>query len=267
MPLFGGISAGIALLGMGLSAAQYAKAQKDKKRADAAVQKDLAARPNYSTPQAVKDQLAEAQSRNGAVNPAIQIAQQQAQQQQANQIGAAQRNASSGTQALSAAAEATANANSILPNLVQYQTGYDAQNRQELAGARGAAIDDSRIQQQDMINRNQESANYNLGRVGAAQNDKSQALGLGLAALQTGVSAYGAYGRPNTGTTLPVSTDPRVATAVPTGLNPVAGGMSVPTAGQMPANLPANMQPVNGQFSPYQLAYLKKLGYFQPAAI
>lgn len=264
MPLFGGISAGIALLGLGLSAAQYSKAQKEKKKADAQLQQErmAAAKSAYKTPQAVKDQLADAQSRSGAVNPALQIAQQQAQQQQANQMGFAQRNASSGTQALSAAAEATQSTNSILPNLVQMQTAYDDRNRQELTAARGATMEDSRIMQQDAITRNQDNANYSLGRVGAAQNDKSQALNLGLSALGTAVSAYGSRNATNRN-----AYDPGFAQKVndnymnPTPLAPAASAMTVPTAAT-PTTLAATQMPQ--QYTPMQLAYLKRMGYYNP---
>jgi len=254
MPFGGLLTGGIALAGLGLSAYQYKKAQKEKQKADAALENQRANRPSYKTPQALKDELADAQSRAGAISPAVMIAQQQAQKQQANQIDAAQRNAGSGAQAIQAAANATAQTNSILPGLADLQQNYDLQNRQQLTNARGAGIEDSRTMQQDALNRQQEGAQFELGKVGAAQNDKSQALGLGLAALNAATSIYGV--------SKAFPTQPQVQPDVPT--TPVAGTpTATPTVGATP--IAANPGPISNtldysNLTPLQLAYLRKTG-------
>lgn len=253
MPVFGGISAAIALAGLGMVAGQAAKAKKDKRRAEADEANAKKAQQGYVTPSSVAEQLADARSKVGAINPALTQAYQQAQLSQANQSAFAQRNASSGAQALSAAADAASNTQSILPTLAGQQTAYDQQNRGMLVQALGASTEDSRIKQQVAQEQNMAAQQYALGRVGAAQQDKSQALGLGIQAVSTAAGIYGAgqqirnpYGM--TPTTKTVNT--RGADTTPTNaLAPT--GTTMPTgATQMPSNL-----------TPLQQSYYRRMGY------
>jgi hypothetical protein len=254
---------------LGLSAYQYKKAQKEKQKADAALENQRANRPSYKSPQALKDELAEAKARSGAVSPAVQMAQAQALKQQANQIAAAQRNASSGAQAIQSAANASAQANSILPGLADLQQNFDLQNRQQLTNARGAGIEDSRVMQQDALNRQQEATQFELGKVGAAQNDKSQALGLGLAALNAATSIYGVSKAFPTQQQVPVTaTTPVAGVGVGQGYT-AATGDTIPTptvAGTTAATGATPMaSPIGGTadysgLTPLQIAYLKKMG-------
>lgn len=192
----------IPLAALALSAAgtgwQMSSAAKDKKRATAELEKSRKAQVALETPQAVKDQLADAQSKNGATNPALIGAYQQALQAQANQQSFAQRNASSGAQALSAASEAQSNTQSMLPQLAMMQTDYNQQNRGAYVDALRASTEDSRLKTADAAERNQASQQFALGQLGAANQNRAQAIGAGVAALGSVLNYAGQTAGTNT---------------------------------------------------------------------
>lgn len=246
----------MAIAGLGLSAWQYAQAQKQKRDADEAAKKAMASRPTYQTPAALDEQLSTARAQMNAVDPSILATQQQLQQQQANQMAFAQRNAPSGAQALAAGAEATAQTQSIMPSLAREQRAFSMQNQANLNAALGAHTDDARMRHDDLLGRHADVVNYNLGRVGAAQQDKSQALAMGV---QSGMGLLGAY---NNGLNRMGSFDFQTRTGDYT-TTPV---QSLQPATGMVAAAPVNpaMQQVpmiNGQYSPLVAYYMQQRGF------
>lgn len=168
--------AGVAGLGLGL-VQSFLSSQQQRKQ-DAAFQQALAARPAYQIPQATKDALAQSQAQLNETNPAIIAAQNQLRQQAANQMGFAQNNASSGTSALAAAANANQAYNSAVPQLAQAQTQYHQQNEQNYQQSLAQMARAQENVTADQQEANQALQNYHLGRVGAANSGLGQGLGL-----------------------------------------------------------------------------------------
>lgn len=153
----------------------------------------MSARPQYQISDTVKQQLAEAQSRYNAQNPAIAMAYQQAQQGMAGQMANAQRNASSGAQALAAGAGAQAQLQSIAPQLAAQQAAYSQQQQANLNQARGLMTEEQRTKFADMLATNQARQNYGLGLAQAGSAMKSQGMGAlvqgGLGLATAGLNA------------------------------------------------------------------------------
>jgi hypothetical protein len=170
------IIAGAAInLGSGLyqtisGSQQQKKGQKDFEQA-------MAERPRYEISDTVKQQLAEAQARYNAQNPAIAMAYKQAQQGMANQIANAQRNAASGSQALAVGAGAEAQLQSIIPQLAAQQTAYNQQQYANLNQAQGLMSQEEKTRFSDMLAANQARQNFGLGLAQAGSAMKSQGLG------------------------------------------------------------------------------------------
>lgn len=230
------VATGVGVAGLGLSAYQYFHGQSQKKKADAQLQADMANRPTYKTPQSVLNTAADAQSRLNADNPATIAAKQALQQQSASQAGFAQRNASSGGQAIQAAADANAQMYSAIPSLAAQDQQYRQQNIQNYYSTQNALTDDSRIKFQDQLAANDAQQQYQLGMVGAAQQDKSQALALGV---QSAGMLAGAYARPSVPQT-------RTQQIAPQSL-PLAGQAAYLT--QMQGQYPMNAYPYGNSFS------------------
>lgn len=186
-----------ALIGAGASIYSAEKASSDKKRMDKKAQEALANQPDDKATQSSKNLLVEAQVNKNAINPATQLAYKQAQQGAANQSAFAQRNATSGSEALSVGSTAQNNLQSIVPSLAADQTQFNMANRGQYMNALQNMSEEERRVFESRRNKNNDLMNYYIGRVGAANANQAAAINGGLTALgQAG--AY--YDRQNRGT-------------------------------------------------------------------
>jgi hypothetical protein len=187
MPIIAG-----AVVGLGSGLYQTISGSKQQKQGQKAFEEAMAARPQYEISDTVKQQLAEAQARYNAQNPAIAMAYQQAQQGMANQMANAQRNASSGAQALAAGAGAQAQLQSIAPQLAAQQAAFQQQQQANLNQARGLMSQEEKTKFSDMLATNQARQNFGLGLAQAGSAMKSQGLGAiaqgGLGLASAGLS-------------------------------------------------------------------------------
>jgi hypothetical protein len=195
MPIIAG-----AAIGLGSGLYQTISGSKQQKRGQKAFEAAMAARPQYEISDQVKQQLAEAQSRYNAQNPAIAMAYQQAQQGMAGQMANAQRNASSGAQALAAGAGAQAQLQSIIPQLAQQQAAFQQQQQANLNQARGLMSQEEKTKFSDMLATNQARQNFGLGLAQAGSAMKGQGLGAiaqgGLGLVSAGL--MGKFNKTNT---------------------------------------------------------------------
>jgi hypothetical protein len=175
MPVTAAIIGGAVGLGSGLY--QTISGSKQQKSGQKAFEQAMAARPQYEISDTVKQQLAEAQARYNAQNPAIAMAYQQAQQGMAGQMANAQRNAGSGAQALAAGAGAQAQLQSIAPQLAAQQAAYNQQQYANLNQAQGLMSQEEKTRFADMLAANQAKQNFGLGLAQAGSAMKSQGLG------------------------------------------------------------------------------------------
>jgi hypothetical protein len=172
MPIIAG-----AVVGLGSGLYQTISGSKQQKQGQKAFEQAMAARPQYEISDTVKQQLAEAQARYNAQNPAIAMAYQQAQQGMAGQMANAQRNAGSGAQALAAGAGAQAQLQSIAPQLAAQQAAYNQQQYANLNQAQNAMGEEEMNQFRDQLAANQARQNFGLGLAQAGSAMKSQGLG------------------------------------------------------------------------------------------
>jgi hypothetical protein len=178
---------------------------KQQKSGQKAFEQAMAARPQYEISDTVKSQLAEAQARYNAQNPAIAMAYQQAQQGMAGQMANAQRNAASGAQALAAGAGAQAQLQSIAPQLAAQQAAYQQQQLANLNQAQGLMSQEEKNRFADMLAANQAKQNFGLGLAQAGAAMKSQGLGsiaqggMNLATVGSG-NNFGGYNPTSTAT-------------------------------------------------------------------
>jgi hypothetical protein len=171
------ITIGAGVIGLGTGLYQAISGTKQQKSGQKAFEQAMAARPRYEISDTVKQQLAEAQARYNAQNPAIAMAYQQAQQGMAGQMANAQRNASSGAQALAAGAGAQAQLQSIAPQLAAQQTAYNQQQYANLNQAQGLMSQEEKTRFSDMLAANQARQNFGLGLAQSGSAMRSQGLG------------------------------------------------------------------------------------------
>lgn len=231
------IIAGAAInLGSGLyqtisGSQQQKKGQKDFEQA-------MAERPRYEISDTVKQQLAEAQARYNAQNPAIAMAYKQAQQGMANQIANAQRNAASGSQALAVGAGAEAQLQSIIPQLAAQQTAYNQQQYANLNQAQGLMSQEEKTKYADILAANQARQNFGLGLAQAGSAMKSQGLGA-LAQGGLGLATAGLMSNPNVkltnGNTNPFPT-------TPSNYDGTISGATAPVSSGVQITAPSNMK-------------------------
>jgi len=186
------ITAG-AVIGLGSGLYQTLSGADQQKRGQQAFEEAMANRPKYEISDTVKKQLAEAQARYNAQNPAIALAYQQAQQGMANQMANAQRNASSGAQALATGAGAQAQLQSIIPQLAAQQAAYNQQQYANLNQAQNQMSEEEMNLFKDQLAANQMKQNFGLGLAQAGSAMKSQGIGAlaqgGLGLAQAGIAA------------------------------------------------------------------------------
>jgi hypothetical protein len=240
MPIIAG-----AVVGLGSGLYQTISGSKQQKSGQKAFEQAMAARPQYQISDTVKQQLAEAQARYNAQNPAIAMAYQQAQQGMAGQMANAQRNAGSGAQALAAGAGAQAQLQSITPQLAAQQAAYQQQQYANLNQAQGLMSQEEKTRFSDMLAANQAKQNFGLGLAQAGSAMKSQGLGAmvqgGLGLATAGLNAQGV------GKTLPEGVDLTPAKSIGD-LSGVSTTPTMPTAmykSGMP-NIPTNSLSYNG---------------------
>jgi hypothetical protein len=188
------ITLGSAAIGLGTGLYQAISGSKQQKSGQQAFEQAMAARPQYQISDTVKQQLAEAQARYNAQNPAIAMAYQQAQQGMAGQMANAQRNASSGAQALAAGAGAQAQLQSIAPQLAAQQAAYQQQQYANLNQAQGLMSQEEKNKFSDMLAANQMKQNFGLGLAQSGSAMKSQGLGA-IAQGALGLASAGLSGK------------------------------------------------------------------------
>ena len=191
MPIIAG-----AVVGLGSGLYQTISGSKQQKQGQRAFEQAMAERPQYQISDTVKQQLAEAQARYNAQNPAIAMAYQQAQQGMAGQMANAQRNASSGAQALAAGAGASAQLQSMAPQLAAQQAAFQQQQQANLNQTRGLMSQEEKTKFSDMLATNQARQNFGLGLAQAGSAMKSQGMGA-LAQGGLGLAAAGLMANPN----------------------------------------------------------------------
>lgn len=200
VPIIPLITAGVGLYSAWRSAQQ-------QKEAEEAMKRQMKNRPTYAPSQSVKTLLNDTQGRINAVNPALIQSYQLAQQQAANQMGFAQRNATSGAEALAMASNAQAQVNAAIPKMAMMQADFQQNNLQAYYRALAAMSGEEQNVYQDQLARNSDMVNFQLGRMGAANANLGQGMGLaaaGLSAMGTGMygNVYG-QGQTNNGYRLP----------------------------------------------------------------
>jgi hypothetical protein len=246
------ITAG-AIIGLGSGLYQTISGSKQQKKGQQAFEEAMSARPQYQISDTVKQQLAEAQSRYNAQNPAIAMAYQQAQQGMAGQMANAQRNASSGAQALAAGAGAQAQLQSIAPQLAAQQAAYSQQQQANLNQARGLMTEEQRTKFSDMLSANQARQNFGLGLAQSGSAMKSQGLG---AIAQGGLSLATAGLNANAKTNAKIPTGFTNSNPFPTQTvsdGTISGALAPATTG-VPIAAPAGMTSAfNAPTSPFQV--------------
>jgi hypothetical protein len=238
------VTIGAGVVGLGTGLYQAISGSKQQKGGQKAFEQAMAARPQYEISDTVKQQLAEAQSRYNAQNPAIAMAYQQAQQGMAGQMANAQRNASSGAQALAAGAGAQAQLQSIVPQLAQQQTAYNQQQYANLNQAQNAMGEEEMNQFRDQLAANQMKQNFGLGLAQAGSAMKSQGLGA-IAQGAFGLLSAGLSGKFGGNKTLPQGTE---MSSIPSIGSSTGSATSMPTAmykSGMP-NVPTSSLTYNG---------------------
>jgi len=234
MPIIAG-----AAIGLGSGLYQTISGSKQQKQGQKAFEEAMAARPQYQISDTVKQQLAEAQARYNAQNPAIAMAYQQAQQGMAGQMANAQRNASSGAQALAAGAGAQAQLQSIAPQLAAQQTAYQQQQYANLNQAQGLMSQEEKNKFSDMLAANQARQNFGLGLAQAGSAMKSQGLG-SIAQGGLGLASAGLMGKFNKTNTTNGNTNPFPET--PSNYDGTLSGATAPVSSGVQITAPSNMQ-------------------------
>lgn len=178
-----GLLGGATQLGFGIYDA--IAGAKQRKKAQAALESAMAARPDFQISQEAKDLVTNQQNALNAGNPAIDALYKQNQTAAANVMANAQRNATSGTEAMQAAANAQAMQMAQNPQLAQLQMQSDMANRGALSNALLNMQQQKQIKAQDMLDKNQMWQTYRAGQMAAA----ADRIKSGKASLVQGVNA------------------------------------------------------------------------------
>jgi len=184
----------IPLIAAGAGIYQAINSSQKAKEQEALAQRALNNRQAYQPTEASRMLLADAMNQRNAANPAIILAQQQAQKQAAATSGMAQRYATSGAEALQASANAQAQLQNAQPQIMQAQAAYEANNRNNYYNALQGMGQQQEMVAQDRNNMYSDQFNWRLGRANAANYNASQGINL---AAQGIMSAGTAMGTPN----------------------------------------------------------------------
>jgi hypothetical protein len=197
----GGASAGMSGIGGILGGAvqgvvgvvDWIKAGKERKKYLKESEQALAGLPQYAASQYAKTDLANAQSQANAIDPSIMMQYNKLQQGAANTAAMGQRNAMSGAEAINAAITGQNIAASQAPSIAAQQTQYAMANR----GALSRALQGMTAEEQNVFNSKNAIANqmfnYKLGRLGAAEARKADAIKNvvgGVGAIGTGIGGF-----------------------------------------------------------------------------
>lgn len=176
-----------AALQTGLGIYQAITGGRQAKKNDKLLQQALASSPVYQESPYAARMLADSQGRLNATSPAVLAAYRNANQGAANQAAVAQRNASSGAEAISAGAVSQNQVNNVLPGLAGAQQSFDAQNRGVYYDALGNMTNERDKVFNDQMRRNMDMRNYYLGRTAAGNRN----LQSGINSLASGISGAG----------------------------------------------------------------------------
>jgi hypothetical protein len=147
------------------------KAKKQYNQAEEAHKLAMGGRPSFQISPEVKQRLAMEQAQYNAEDQSIKQARAAQEQALANYMGSAQRNASSGTQALATAGEVAGNTMQGAARLGAQQFQNQLQKGQTLAQAQGAMAQQRGLKFEDALAANQEKQAYELGKMQAYKQD------------------------------------------------------------------------------------------------
>lgn len=174
------------------SLAQADAAKKDQEKAQKQARIALADQPDYLPTQSSRNLLANAAASKNAINPATLLAYRQAQQAAANQTANAQRNATSGSEALSVGAAAQNALQSLVPQLAADQTRFNMANKQDYERALANMSDEERRAFEAKRAKTNDVMNYNIGLAQGYNANKNAALGSAFSSLANLGSKVGA---------------------------------------------------------------------------
>jgi hypothetical protein len=143
------------------------QAKKRYNQAEEAFKQAMGSRPSFQISPEIKQQLAMQQAQYNAEDESIKQAKAAQDQALANYMGSAQRNASSGAQALATAGEVAGNSMQNAARLSAQQFQNQMQKGQSLAGAQGAMAQQRALQFQDALAANEAKQAFNLGQMQA----------------------------------------------------------------------------------------------------
>lgn len=155
------------LFGAGTSLVQMLGANSGRKKAEKEMNAALNAAPVYQPSQYAKNALAETLTSKNAINPALIMTYQQMQQGAANQTANAQRNATSGAEALNVGSAAQNDLQASIPKLAMMQTQYNQQNKDRYLGALENMANEDKFKHQSDVQRNSDRVNMAMGKFGA----------------------------------------------------------------------------------------------------
>lgn len=164
----GGIGGLGAMLQTGFGIWEAIKAGRDRKKFEKLAESELNSSPVYQESPYARQQLAQAQAQQNAINPAVQAMERNAQIGAANVASAGQRNAMSGAEAINAAIAGQAQANAMYPQIANLQTEYNARNQGLLANAMQNMTNEYQNVFNDRVRRNDTRLNYRLGQLSGA---------------------------------------------------------------------------------------------------
>lgn len=168
-----GLASGLINAGIGFAGRQ--KAKKQYNAAEEAFKQAFGGRPMYQIPKEIQQQLAMQQAQYNAEDASIKQAKAAQDQALANYMGSAQRNASSGQQALATAGEVAGMGMQGAARLGAQQFQNQLQKGQTLMDAQNTMAQHRFTQFQDALNRNYEKQNYELGKMQAEKQNWNNA--------------------------------------------------------------------------------------------
>jgi len=229
-PVGAAISGASLLYGIG-SAISNAQKQRD---ADAKLKAQIANRPTYKPSEYIKNMLADARARANAESPAVRMAYEQVRQQAADTTAQAQRNSTSGAQALGVSAAAQQRMQNVTPQLAAQQEAYHQAGLNRMDSATQAMTAEERAAHEDAIAKYNDMINYHLGKVGAYNQNKAMGIN---AAIQGGMGLMNSFGK-----LAPANTTPTDITIPQRGTLPTLPaqkniGLTTPNIGQGRGNI------------------------------
>lgn len=166
------------LISAGVGTYTAIKASNEKKKAQAAFDAAMKNRTNYQPTEASKQALIESESQKNALSPAVLMAYQQALAQTAAQQNLIQKNATSGAEALSSSSAAQNSFQNLLPQLMGAQQSYQDKKQANYYNALGDMSRQQEMVQEDKNAKQSDLINYYLGRMGAANTNKTQGIAM-----------------------------------------------------------------------------------------